>query len=145
MEKTYWACVSGAVEPAEGMWQDHVRKLPSVPRVEIVTADARGALEAILQYRVVGQTPQGSWLEIKPLTGRTHQIRVQAASRGFPLLGDRLYGSTTPFGPLTADERERAIALHARSLTFQHPTTRESSAVIAETPVAWLSLQSQME
>jgi RluA family pseudouridine synthase len=137
VEKFYWACVSGNVEPAEGAWRDYVRKLPSVPKVEIVSSDAPGALEAILQYRVIGQTPQGSLLEIKPQTGRTHQIRVQAATRGHPLLGDRLYGSTLLFGPRTVGERERAIALHARSLSFQHPTTRGSSTVTAELPMLW--------
>jgi 23S rRNA-/tRNA-specific pseudouridylate synthase len=70
-------------------------------------------------------------------TGRTHQIRVQAASRGHPVLGDLQYGSTVPFGPQHEDWRLRAIALHARSLTFRHPVTRETISVTAPTTEYW--------
>jgi 23S rRNA pseudouridine1911/1915/1917 synthase len=137
VQKTYWACVSGHVEPAEGTWTDYVRKLPNVPKVEIVTADAAGALEAVLHYRVIGRSPSGSLLEIRLETGRTHQIRVQAATRGHPILGDQLYDSTVSFGPETSNDRERAIALHARSLTFRHPTTREHHTVVAPARQTW--------
>jgi 23S rRNA pseudouridine1911/1915/1917 synthase len=141
IEKTYWACVSGTVSPVEGTWMDRVRKLPSVPKVEIVAADAEGSLEAILHYRVIGETPHGSLLEVRLETGRTHQIRVQAASRRHPIVGDALYGSTIPFGPQLSDERERAIALHARSLSFRHPTTQAQCMVTGEVPDAWSALQ----
>jgi 23S rRNA pseudouridine1911/1915/1917 synthase len=137
IEKMYWALVSGNVEPPVGEWRDYVRKLPSVPKVEIVSAKAAGALEAVLQYHVIGQTPHGSWLEIELQTGRTHQIRVQAASRGHPVLGDQLYGSTVPFGPPTSGQREGAIALHARLLTFRHPTTHEKWTVSADVAGQW--------
>jgi 23S rRNA pseudouridine1911/1915/1917 synthase len=137
IEKTYWALVGGTVDPPQGAWRDYVRKLPSVPKVEIVSADAPGALEAVLHYQVLGQTPFGSWLEIKLQTGRTHQIRIQTASRGHPVLGDQLYGSTAPFGTSVTDQREGAIALHARSLIFRHPTTQESCTVTAYVPSAW--------
>jgi 23S rRNA-/tRNA-specific pseudouridylate synthase len=69
-----------------------------------------------------------------------HQLRVQAASRSRPILGDRQYGSTVPFGPQTEDERERWIALHARSLTFRHPKTRRIVSVVAPLPEAWRGL-----
>jgi 23S rRNA pseudouridine1911/1915/1917 synthase len=140
IQKNYCACVSGCVEPPEGIWHNYIRKLPGIPKVEIVTSDSQGALEAILRYRVIGQSLNASWLEIEPETGRTHQIRVQAATRGYPVLGDALYGSTIAFGVPTEDERERAIALHARLLTFRHPSTREPCAVTAEPPAAWRNL-----
>jgi hypothetical protein len=66
---------------------------------------------------------------------------VQAASRGHAVFGDWLYGSTIPFGPQATDEREGAIALHARSLTFRHPTTGEAYTVSAELPEAWLMIE----
>jgi 23S rRNA pseudouridine1911/1915/1917 synthase len=116
-----------------------------VPKVQIVEIEAPGALEAILQYQVIGQTPYGSWLEIKLQTGRTHQIRIQAASRGHPVFGDALYGSTVPFGPPTADEREGAIALHARSLTFRHPTTGQAHTVATKPPDAWFIIKTSTD
>lgn len=138
--KTYWAYVGGTVEPAEGTWQDYVRKLPSVPKVEIVTPNVPGALQAMLHYRVIGHSESGSLVEITLETGRTHQIRVQAAVRGHHLLGDSLYGSAITFGPQLADERQRAIALHARALVFRHPTTRVTTIVTAEPPETWRTL-----
>jgi 23S rRNA pseudouridine1911/1915/1917 synthase len=81
--------------------------------------------------------PRGTWLEIQLETGRTHQIRVQAASRGHPVFGDMQYGATQPFGEPFEDERFRAIALHARQLGFNHPMTREPVDIIAPLPAAW--------
>jgi 23S rRNA pseudouridine1911/1915/1917 synthase len=135
--KAYWVCVEGVVQPQEGRWEDYVRKFPSVPKVEIVEADAPLALHAALKYRVVGQTQHGSWLEVDLQTGRTHQIRVQSAARGHPVIGDTLYGAQIQFGPQLTDERQRAIALHARSLMFRHPNTNETITVAADPPAAW--------
>jgi 23S rRNA-/tRNA-specific pseudouridylate synthase len=66
-----------------------------------------------------------------------HQIRVQAASRGCPVLGDALYGAAGAFGPQTADLRERRIALHGREIEFKHPMTGESIRVTAPLPEDW--------
>jgi len=68
------------------------------------------------------------------------QIRIQAASRGHPVLGDADYGSTLPFGPQLDDARLRAIALHARTLEFRNPTTRQDIALTAPLPEPWASL-----
>jgi 23S rRNA pseudouridine1911/1915/1917 synthase len=73
-----------------------------------------------------------------------HQVRVQAASRGHPVLGDAQYGSTVPFGPQHEDSRLRAIALHARSLSFQHPMSRQIVTVVAPAPAAWGELGIQL-
>lgn len=140
VRKTYWACVFGVVEPAEGTWKDYVRKLPGRPRAEIVGPEHAEGREAILHYRTLGATAWGSWLEIELETGRMHQIRIQAASRGHPVLGDADYGSTVPFGPPCDDARLRAIALHARTLEFRDPTTRQDIALTAPLPNPWLSL-----
>lgn len=137
VEKTYWACVAGRVEPGEGTWRDFMWKIPDRPHAEIVPEDHPQARLAVLHYRAIGQTPHGSLLEIALETGRTHQIRVQAASRGHPLLGDAQYGSVLPFGPQSEDRRARAIALHARRLAFRHPATRESVCVTAPLPATW--------
>lgn len=136
-EKVYWAAVLGAVEPADGEWEDWLLKLPDEARTESVDPDTAGAKEAVMGYRVVRSFPGGSLLELRPKTGRSHQIRVQTATRGHPVLGDELYGATQPFGPPADEPRDRVIALHARSLTIVHPIKREPMTFIAPTPPAW--------
>jgi 23S rRNA pseudouridine1911/1915/1917 synthase len=138
--KVYWACVEGEVDPPAGTWKDFLRKVPDEARAEVVEADHPDARAALLRYRTMGSGPWGSWLAIELETGRTHQIRVQAASRGHPVLGDAQYGSTLLFGAQHDDARMRAIALHARSLTFEHPRTRERVSVTAPVPEDWMSL-----
>ncbi|HEV7225940.1 MAG TPA: RluA family pseudouridine synthase [Pirellulales bacterium] len=140
VRKTYWACVEGGVSPAEGTWIDHVRKVYGHPKAEIVPADHPEARRAVLHYRTLGRTTWGSWLEIELETGRTHQIRLQAASRGHPVLGDAFYGGGVPFGVQHVDERLRAIALHGRSLSFRDPSTKEIVTVTAPLPEAWQAL-----
>jgi 23S rRNA pseudouridine1911/1915/1917 synthase len=135
--KVYWACVAGRVEPERGTWQDTMRKVPGEARAELVAASHPDARRATLHYRTLGQTRHGCWLEIELETGRTHQIRIQAASRGHAVLGDTQYGSTIAFGPQPDDLRLRAIALHALRLTFQHPMTWQDVTVEAPLPAAW--------
>jgi RluA family pseudouridine synthase len=137
VRKTYWACVSGVVQPSEGTWTDSLRKVPGIARAEVVDADHAEGREAMLHYRTLASTPWGSWLEIELETGRMHQVRVQAASRGHPLLGDGEYGSSVGFGPPSDDFRLRPIALHARSLTFKDPVTRQQVALVAPLPDVW--------
>ena len=137
VEKTYWALVEGNVAPDAATWTDLLKKIEGEPRAIVVdAADPEGRM-AILHHRVVQRLPEQTLLEIQLETGRTHQIRVQCASRGHPLLGDELYGSTQPFGPASDDERERLIALHARRLRFRHPATQEYIEVIAPLPEIW--------
>jgi RluA family pseudouridine synthase len=137
VRKTYWACVSGRVEPREGTWTDRLRKIPGLPRAEVVEAGHPEGRQAVLHYGTIGSTPWGSWLEIELETGRMHQIRVQAASRGFPIVGDTDYGASVPFGPQHEDRRLRAIALHARTLSFKHPLTRQEVTLVAPLSEAW--------
>jgi 23S rRNA pseudouridine1911/1915/1917 synthase len=82
----------------------------------------------------------GTWLEVQLETGRTHQIRIQAASRGHAVVGDSQYGSTLPFGDPELDIRDRPIALHARHLAFRHPMTPENVDVTAPLPGDWDAL-----
>ncbi len=137
VRKTYWACVEGTIEPAAGTWTDFLLKIYGQPRARIVNAAEPGAQQAILHYRTIGRHRHGSWLEIELETGRTHQVRIQTSSRGFPVLGDAFYGGQLPFGPQYDDERLRAIALHARSLGLMHTITREEMLLVAETPEYW--------
>ncbi len=140
VRKEYWAAVEGVVDPPAGTWTDHLRKIPDQPRAEIVPAEHPDARHAVLHYRTLATAPWGSWLAIALATGRTHQIRAQAASRGHPVLGDDAYGATTAFGSAYDDKRLQAIALHSKSLDFADPATGEPVAVIAPVDTPWNDL-----
>src|SRR5262249_9850903 len=114
---------TGALE--DWLWKDE----PNA-RVEVVEPETPGSRFARLLFQVKARHESLIWLELRPHTGRKHQLRGQLASRGCPIYGDLKYGSDHPFG--------HAIALHARSLTFLHPTTQEPIAVTADVPKLWL-------
>jgi 23S rRNA pseudouridine1911/1915/1917 synthase len=135
--KVYWAVVEGIVQPDEGTWTDYLHKRHGMAQAIVVPPDdPRGKL-AVMNYRVLGRMRTGTWLEVDLETGRTHQIRVQAASRGHPVVGDAQYGAALSFGEQFEDERLRAIALHARQLGFNHPMTGEAVDIVAPVPPAW--------
>lgn len=140
VKKIYWACAAGRVEPASGTWRDLIRKIPDQAQAAIADAEHPDGREAVLHYRTLAHCDWGSWLELALETGRMHQIRVQAASRGHAILGDTLYGSPVPFGENHEDERARTIALHARSLILRHPMTQNDIALLAPLPSAWRQL-----
>ena len=135
--KVYWAAVAGDVSPPEGAWEDWLRKRPDEARVEVAEPQSPGAKRASLEYRVLRPLPGGALLELRPRTGRTHQLRVQAAARGHAILGDELYGSAVAFGPPAELPRDRVIALHARGLTFLHPIRYEPVTLVAPLPEPW--------
>jgi 23S rRNA pseudouridine1911/1915/1917 synthase len=137
--KTYHALVAarGSHGLAAGdtfTWEDLVRKLPDEPRVEIVVEGSNaegtaGAARAVTRGRVLDITGDRLRLELVPETGRMHQLRVQAAARGLPVVGDLLYGgpalSTADDAAAdhAADPRCRPIALHAWRIAFTDPET----------------------
>lgn len=140
VRKIYWTLVEGEIAEDHGVWRDFMRKVPNEPRAEIVDREHPDARLAVLNFRVRRRWDAMTWLEIELETGRMHQIRLQAATRGHPVVGDRQYGASSEFGPLTTDLRERWIALHARSIRFRHPMHREQVDVTAPLPEAWRSL-----
>ncbi len=137
VKKLYWALVSGIVSPAEGRWEDGLRKLADQACTKVVSPETPGAKKAVLDYRVLQVVSGSSLLELRPLTGRSHQLRVQAAVRGHPIWGDVLYGSEVEFGPKAETPRDRVIALHARQLVPIHPTSRLPLELIADLPDFW--------
>jgi 23S rRNA pseudouridine1911/1915/1917 synthase len=138
--KIYWGAVEGEVQPPAGTWRDWLRKIQEEARSEIVEPEAEGAREAVLDYRCLQPCAGGTLVEFRPQTGRMHQIRLQAASRSWPIRGDVLYGSRLSFGPPAELPRDRVIALHARSLTFLHPIRYEPVTVVAPLPAFWAPL-----
>jgi 23S rRNA pseudouridine1911/1915/1917 synthase len=140
VKKLYWAAVAGIVEPAAGTWIDWLRKIPDQAHVETVAENHPGGQRAVLHYRTLGHTPHGSWLEIELETGRMHQLRVQTSQRGHSVLGDAQYGSKIAFGPQIEDLRQRAIALHARQLSFMQAISQEQLTFTAGVSAAWREL-----
>jgi 23S rRNA pseudouridine1911/1915/1917 synthase len=131
--KEYWAIVEGAPASPEGLWEDWLfHDNTGLGRVQVVAPGTPRGQPARTRFRLGpgGVVPEGcSWLVLYPETGRTHQLRVQAASRGMPVVGDRLYGSTREF--------PEGIALHARSLTVVHPVLEAPMTFTAPVPKSW--------
>ncbi len=129
VEKTYWAVVEGQIDTNAGTLEDWLFKNPESGRVEVVEPRTQRARQALLHYQRRGVHQDLTWLEIRPQTGRRHQLRVQLAHHGYPIYGDAKYGSVRVL--------PQAIALHARSLTFLHPTQYEPITLTAELPRIW--------
>ena len=117
LQKTYLALCHGEVFPDS----DHLCDLLYYDRKRgksfVVTRERNGVRKAELDYKVIERKNGFSLLEIKLITGRTHQIRVQFASRKHPLVADRRYGA-----PKSEHEQ---LGLLAKTLTFPHPTTNK--------------------
>lgn len=130
VEKTYWAVVEGRPGPPEGSCVDWILKDEPNQRMKIVSSSAGGAKQARLAYRTLRSLDDAgaTLLEVALATGRKHQIRVQLGRRGWPILGDRKYGSRRPFP---------GIALHARRLAFEHPVRRTPVEIVAPAPTSW--------
>ena len=124
VDKVYWALVEGGPAENEGEITLPLAKR-SPERGWWMRADPAGQ-PAFTRWRVLGRGDRVTLLELRPITGRTHQLRVHCAESGFPILGDPIYG-TAPraTGP--------GLHLHARSITV--PLYPKKPAIIAEAPV----------
>jgi 23S rRNA pseudouridine1911/1915/1917 synthase len=130
--KKYVAVVEGSIDFEAGEWTDSLLKDESTNRVRVVSS-AEGA-RASLAYRVLEQSRGQTLVELRPTTGRGHQLRVQLASRGLPIIGDKKYGAKTS---LRASDGGYRIALHAIGLEFNHPTREERIVVESPWPNDW--------
>ena len=118
-QKTYWALVVGCPMPREGEIRLALSKQGGAGR-ERVHVDEENGLSARTRYRVVeAAADQAAWLELQPLTGRTHQLRAHCAAIGHPILGDGKYGGREAF--LEGAEIARRLHLHARAIRLPHP------------------------
>lgn len=121
----YTAIVEGIPEKSEDVLRSWLRESEKAHRV--FESDKPGdGLEAITQYRVVRSSATHSMLDIRLMTGRKNQIRVQMSGIGHPVVGDKRYGATT--NPL------KRLALHAHLLEIEHPVTGEFMSFRAVRP-----------
>ena len=145
--KRYLALVApteGVVPPPPNVvaeWRDHLAKVPNEPRARIVAADAEGAREAITSVRLVTSLATAAGMRLllllEPRTGRMHQLRVQAAARGLPIVNDQLYGAAGDPDWGDADPRTAAIALHAWSIGYADPETAAPVTITVAPPAPW--------
>lgn len=147
--KTYVAMLAAGaattLQPGAAVeWRDRIAKRPDLAEACVVAADDPAGKEAVTIARTLGEVAPGRWLvELAPVTGRMHQLRVQAAARGMPVVGDTLYGGPAlEGGPAlgdvgTADSRRLPIALHAFSIRFRDPDAAEEIVVTAALPPHW--------
>jgi len=120
-EKTYWAVVEGAPPAAEGVFDWPLLKVNTRSGWSVKVSEK--GQKAVTRYKVLGRGPRSTWLELKPETGRTHQLRVHCAHAGCPVMGDRLYGHARPGQPL-----------HLQSHAIVLPLSKTKPAIFVAAP-----------
>lgn len=125
--KTYWAVVKNKPEPEEGHLLHYMIKNEVKNISKAYNEPRKGALRAELDYKILASSDNYYLLEVLPLTGRHHQIRVQLASIGCPIKGDLKYG-------FERSNKNASIHLHARKLSFIHPVKNEKIEITAPAP-----------
>ena len=132
-EKEYLAVVHGAPGQTQGELRDLLYRNKARRMTMVADEPGKGVQEAILRYQVLSQGEDMSKVQIQLLTGRTHQIRVQFASRNMPLVGERKYSTL---------EDPCAIALWSYKIGIRHPVSGEEMTFIKEPPAVfpWTSV-----
>lgn len=128
VDKVYHALVQGHLDPSWGTIDAPIGRHPSR---EWKMAIIDGARESITHYDVIEVMPGACLAEVRPETGRTHQIRVHMAAVGHPCVGDLTYGADPALARRTGLERQW---LHARELGIRHPVTGQSMTFRSEYP-----------
>jgi tRNA pseudouridine32 synthase / 23S rRNA pseudouridine746 synthase len=123
VEKVYWAVTEGEPSETDGRIETGLRKLTGRSGWRMVIDQA--GQRAITEYRVCGMAGGRAWLELRPCTGRTHQLRVHCAALGCPVVGDPAYGGGASGEPLL---------LHARSITVPLYPARPPLEITAPVP-----------
>ena len=124
VDKIYWALTLGVPPETSGLIDQPLLKLD--PRRGKMAIDSSGQ-EARSEWRILGDDGTIAWLELKPLTGRSHQLRVHLASIGCPILGDRLYGAGA------SDLMSEELCLLARRISL--PFYWNQTPIVAEATV----------
>ena len=127
VHKTYWAITKNRPPKDEDTLVHYITTTERNNKSYASTVEKPGAQKAVLKYRVISQSDNYYLIEVKLLTGRKHQIRVQLAAIGCPIKGDLKYGAkrSNPDG---------SISLLARNVTFVHPVSKQDICVTAPIP-----------
>jgi 23S rRNA pseudouridine1911/1915/1917 synthase len=135
VKKTYWAVVKNKPAETSGSLIHYLKKDEAKNKSKAFDNEVPGSLRSWLDYKLVGQSDNYFLLEINPLTGRHHQIRVQLAAIGCPIKGDVKYG-------FARTNDDGSIHLHARRVEFTHPVKKEDILITAPVPddVVWKAL-----
>lgn len=127
VRKLYWAIVKEMTPAEEGTLKHYLKKNEKQNKSYAWESPVRNAREALLNYKVIGRSRSYYLLEIDLHTGRHHQIRCQLAAVGCPVNGDLKYGAPRSAG-------NGGIDLHARSMKFMHPVTKQIIEITAPPP-----------
>ncbi len=132
IKKTYWAVVKETPKPTTGTLVHFLKKNPKNNKATVFKKEAEGSKKAILHYTTLRKLDRYTLLEIDLETGRHHQIRAQLSALGCPIKGDLKYG-------FPRSNANGGIHLHARSIHFTHPVSKEIITLTAPTPdeVIW--------
>jgi 23S rRNA pseudouridine955/2504/2580 synthase len=131
-QKTYWALVAGAPRPPEGVIELHLVKKGVGDRELVVPADPKdpAGQPAETEYVTIARASQRvTWMALRPLTGRTHQLRAHMQAIGHPILGDPKYGDEAS----AALSEGLKLQLHARRVTLPHPS---GGMIVVEAPIS---------
>jgi len=135
-ERVYQAVVYGHPQPVAGTWRDRlVWDRKALIQKEASSRDSRGQ-EAVSDYRVIEKLSDASLIEVRLVTGKRNQIRMQACLHGHALVGERRYVGPTDLRPIVFPRQ----ALHAYRLSFRHPITGETMRFEAPLPDDLLQL-----
>lgn len=127
IKKTYLAVTGNRPPEIEGVLKHHLLKNEKQNKSYVCQPGVKGSKEAILKYKLIGESDRYFLLEVELITGRHHQIRAQLAHIGCPVKGDLKYGSkrSNPDG---------SIHLHAWKLQLEHPVKKEPLTIQAAPP-----------
>ena len=125
--KTYWAVVKDKPPHQSGTLVHYLLKNEKKNMSKAYAKEQNGALRSELEYKILFSGDNYTLLEVKPISGRHHQIRVQLSAIGCPIKGDLKYGAKR-------SNENGGIHLHARQVAFMHPTKEEKIIITADPP-----------